>query len=98
MRTVTDFLKSNFYFYFSLEPFFPLFVTSPQQKRPMPRPGKQLQHLQRIAEGRRMPNQAVSVARADDEAFLDTSSDEDIQDYIVIEDPAVAALQALFKI
>ena len=45
-----------------------------------------------------MPNQAVSVARADDEAFLDTSSDEDIQDYIVIEDPAVAALQALFKI
>ena len=57
----------------------------------MPRRGRQLKHIQQVAERRRARNQAAVAALAlpPEDELLQSSSEEDDQEYIVIENDAV---------
>jgi hypothetical protein len=56
---------------------------------PMPRSGKQQQHLQRLADNRRSANRAASSEAVSIEALSDSSDGED-EEYLIIEDAVVA--------
>ena len=57
----------------------------------MSRHGRQLKHIQKVAERRRARNQAAVAALAlpTEDELLQSSSEEDVQEYIVIENDAV---------